>query len=480
MGCAASSIDNERVQRCKERRRLMKQLVGLRGQFAAAQMAYLQSLKNTGITLRQFTESEFLELENPPFPVALPPSPPLPLPPSPPPPPPYSPDEGKAKDKRREELVQEECIEFDEDSSCITPPPPPPVLRSSWDLWDPFDPSSSSPPLRQKKKEQVQQAEEEVWAETNTEFEEELGEEVVANAVLNSLPEKTMSVELADDNSSTMSGYTKDTADMHMMISRNKKTLARIVKELDDYFLKASASGKEIAVLLDTNKGDLLRHNFGENNRKSFKSAKVFSALSWSWSSKSLHSSRESIENPGSSEPCNPGGLCITLDKLYEKEHRLYEEVKEDEMSKLEYERKILLLSKQESENQDSMKIERTRSSIESLQSSILCLSQSISRTCSSILQLRDEELHLQLVDLSAGLMHMWRTMCECHQVQNHIAQQVNHLTDHSSMEPTTEYHRQATAQLETEVIACRMTTHLVFKPSVKNGSLPLTGCLIR
>ena len=46
----------------------------------------------------------------------------------------------------------------------------------------------------------------------------------------------------------------------------------------------------------------------------------------------------------------------------------------------------------------------------------------------------------------------MWRTMYECHQVQKHISQQVNHLTNHLIRDSTTEYHRQATAQLETEV----------------------------
>ena len=101
MGCVASRIDKEeRVRICKERKMLMKQLVGFRGEFADAQLAYLRSLKNTGVTLRQFTESESLELENTTFGIALPPSPPPPLPPSPPPPPNFSPDSRKFEDSR--------------------------------------------------------------------------------------------------------------------------------------------------------------------------------------------------------------------------------------------------------------------------------------------------------------------------------------------------------------------------------------------
>ncbi|RVW98519.1 Nitrate regulatory gene2 protein [Vitis vinifera] len=125
---------------------------------------------------------------------------------------------------------------------------------------------------------------------------------------------------------------------------------------------------------------------------------------------------------------------------------------KDEEITKLLHERKSLLLQKQEEEDQDWTKIEKTRSCVESLQSDMIALQQSISRTCSSILKLIDDELYPQLVALTSGLMHMWRTMYECHQVQKHISQQVNHLTNHQIRDSTTDFHRQATAQLETEV----------------------------
>ncbi|GAA0155214.1 hypothetical protein LIER_38045 [Lithospermum erythrorhizon] len=49
-------------------------------------------------------------------------------------------------------------------------------------------------------------------------------------------------------------------------------------------------------------------------------------------------------------------------------------------------------------------------------------------------------------------LIHMWSTMHECHQVQNYISQQLSHLSDQLNMDPTTAYHRQAAAQLKTEI----------------------------
>ncbi|KAK9267175.1 hypothetical protein L1049_009595 [Liquidambar formosana] len=451
MGCAASRIDREeRVQICKERKRLMKKLVGFREEFADAQLAYLRSLKNTGVTLRQFTESDSLELETTPFGMALPPSPPPPLPPSPPPPPPFSPDLRKFDDNQKEEVSQEEeSIEIDEDDSLT--PPPPPIPSSSWDYWDPFGSSSQHP---QKKSEAVEQVEEENWAETKSEFEEEDQEdEVIADVVVNRLPQKPQPVELVDDNSSMMSWHTKDTTDMAMVVWKNKKNLPGLVKELDDYFLKASAGGKEIAILMDIYEGNTsLPQNFKENKRKRSNSAKVFSALSWSWSSKSLQSTRDAVEFCGPGESCRPGAHCITLGKLYMEEQRLYKEVKEEEITKLEHERKSLLLQKQEDEDHEWTKTEKTRLSVESLQSDINFLQRSISRTCSSILKLIDEELHPQLVTLTSGLMHIWRRMYECHQVQNHISQQVNHLTNNQDTDPTTDYHRQATAQLVNEV----------------------------
>lgn len=452
MGCVASTIDkDERVQICKERKKLMKQLVGFRGEFADALLAYLRALKNTGVTLRQFTESESLEsldLENTTYGLALPPSPPLPLPPSPPPPPPFSPDLRKFdENNQKEEVPRVESIEIEEGDNYTLSPPP---IESLWDSWDTF--TRSSHHHHHKKSEVVELVEDDKWAETKTEFEEEdQKEEHIVKFAVNPLPEKPQPVELVDDNSSTMSGYTKDTADMPTVVLRGKKTLEGIMKELDDYFLKASAGGKEIAVLVDINGGHTFHsQGFNENNRKN--SAKVFSALSWSWSSKSLLVTKEAVDLCDSSEPCRPGAHCVTLRKIYAAEQRLYKEVKEEEMAKLEHDRKSFLLQKQEDENHDWTKIEKTRLTVESLEAEIVSLQHSISSICSSMLKLIEKELYLQLVTLTSGLMQMWKTMYECHQVQNHISQQLNHLHDNPSTDFSTDYHRQATAQLETEV----------------------------
>ncbi|KAF9624572.1 hypothetical protein IFM89_011746 [Coptis chinensis] len=61
---------------------------------------------------------------------------------------------------------------------------------------------------------------------------------------------------------------------------------------------------------------------------KRCKSSKVFSALSWSWTSRALHSSKDAIDFNEPGEPFKLGAYGITLDKIYAEEEKLYKEVK--------------------------------------------------------------------------------------------------------------------------------------------------------
>lgn len=250
----------------------MKELLAFRKEFADSQLTYLRALKNTGVTLRQFTESETLELDEPPaFGHILPPSPPPPLPPSPPPPPNFSPDLRGCLSKDSLMTPKEEIMDINEDDSNnnTPPPPPPPVLNTSWEYWDPFGSSSAECEQKVEAGEQV----EEKWEETKSEFEDEEDQEEeelgAAGSVDNMLPGKQQNVDSVDDNSSTVSWNTKDAADMAMVVWRSKKTLARIIRELDDHFLKVSAGGKDIAVFLDVNVGETLHYYYSIRENKS-------------------------------------------------------------------------------------------------------------------------------------------------------------------------------------------------------------------
>ncbi|KAL7600148.1 protein ROLLING AND ERECT LEAF 2 [Lactuca sativa] len=100
MGCTQSKIENEEiVNRCKERKTVMKESVSARNAFAAAHFSYAAALKNTGAALSDYAQGEvqFSDHRHPSSVDAvsssttiLPPAPPQPpyenLPPPPPPP----------------------------------------------------------------------------------------------------------------------------------------------------------------------------------------------------------------------------------------------------------------------------------------------------------------------------------------------------------------------------------------------------------
>ncbi|XP_014502387.1 nitrate regulatory gene2 protein [Vigna radiata var. radiata] len=430
MGCVFSSIDeDEKVGRCKERKRLMKQLVKIRGDYSDSLLAYLKSLRNTGATLRQFTESDTIEFETASNGIAEPAcSSPKADKLLPPPLPPFLTDKSM--------VHEDEILETDD----INVPP----LQ--------IDPSLSSLRLYRcpDRNEMMEPVEEDNWEETKTEFEDEDAEAAVIAEKLRRGKQQLM--ETVDENSSAISLYRKDATATPVTVSRCGKTLEGIGKELDDQFLKASGCIKEIAVLIDISGGDtLLRQNSGRHDRKRGNSAKVFSVLSWSRHSKSPPSTKDCAEFSGHSEPCKPGAHCATLKRLYAAEKKLFKAVKEEGIVALEFDRKMSLLQKQEDENLDMVKIDKTRSCVEKLESDLISLRQCISDTTSSILEMIDEELLPQLVALTAGLVQMWRTMREAHEAQILISQQLSSLSDSHNTILNSEYHHQATIQFQTE-----------------------------
>uniref|UniRef100_A0A0E0JKH7 DUF632 domain-containing protein n=1 Tax=Oryza punctata TaxID=4537 RepID=A0A0E0JKH7_ORYPU len=519
MGCTHSKVeDEEAVRRCKDRRKLMKQLVRRRVELAAAQTAYLQSLRNTGATLRQFAEVESALSQQLPAGIAVPPSPPPPpppppppvpvppaysvtssvpaysmtssLPPSPRPPPPlpFSPIVIRRK-KRDGELDGDDSTDDDDDTdSCSTPLPPPPPPGVEWEYLEPFAmrplnfPSSLADRIDKEVASQVTM-DDDNWVETNTEFDGYDDESVSGNVdgIVSSVHlNQAKSRALGDDNSSMVSWVTKD-SDSSAMAWRSKKSLAGIAKEIDEYFLKAAASGSDIVILLDSSGGQPDPSELEANRGKNSKSAKVFSTLSWSWSFKSAQANRQSSMH--SSDASGYGYHGKTLEKLYEEEQKLYKLVKDEEFARLQYRKNTSLLQRLESGDHDKLHAEKVRDSIEELQARIISLEEAAGLTCLSISKLRDEELYPQIIELSAGLVHMWRTMYECHQVQNHIAQQANLLGNLPANEPTTDTHCQATSQLEVEVSAwhssfCNLITLQRDYVTILNQWIKLTDCL--
>ncbi|KAL6220719.1 hypothetical protein ACLB2K_008475 [Fragaria x ananassa] len=417
MGCCYSRIEREEmVSRCKSRKRYMKQLVKARQAWSASHSMYLRSLRSTGAALLQFSNAETTlhHQHHPSYPTTThhhrlnnhthhsPPPPQTPQTPlQPPPPPPRSPSSETT---------------WTSTASTPLPPPPPPPPSSTWDFWDPFVPSSS------------RSVTEEEWEATTT----------ASDAVVTTVTGAASTVAPP----SIVSGFSKDSeaSSMAMVVSRNAKDLVEIIKELDDYFLKAADAGKV--------------YNHGCN---------LSTPSTWAWgSSPKLNvfgkmGCDEMVLSHLGSEIGSDGVVhsshCSTVERLYAWEKKLFQEVKEAETIKIEHEKRVSTLKKLEMKRAaDYVKTEKTKKEVEKLESQMMVSSQAIETTSAEIIKIRDTELYPQLLELVKGLMCMWRSMYECHQVQKHIVQQLKYLNTVPSTEPTSEIHRQSTLQLEVHV----------------------------
>ncbi|KAL6956816.1 Protein ALTERED PHOSPHATE STARVATION RESPONSE 1 [Sarracenia purpurea var. burkii] len=221
MGCCYSRVEREEmVSRCKARKRYMKQFVKARQALSASHAMYLRSLRSTGSALLQFATAEINHHHHhhhlPPLFPSPPPRPQTPPPPPPPPPPPMSP----SSDTWTTSTTASTALP--------PPPPPPPPASSSWDFWDPFMMPSSSRPVI-----------EEEWEETTTASE---------LAVTNTIGAASVTAP-----HSAVSGFSKysSRSELAMVVSSKSKDLVEIIKEVDEYFVKAADAGAHLSALLE-------------------------------------------------------------------------------------------------------------------------------------------------------------------------------------------------------------------------------------
>ncbi|KAL9252500.1 Nitrate regulatory gene2 protein-like protein [Drosera capensis] len=254
-----------------------------------------------------------------------------------------------------------------------------------------------------------------------------------------------------------------DVSDMRMVVRH--KDLKEIVVSIKEYFDKAADAGDQVAELLETGRAQLDR-SFRQLKKTVYHSSGVLSNLSSTWTSKPPLAVKYELDAAALDEPGGPKSLFSTLERLLAWEKKLYEEVKARETVKIEHEKKLATLQSQEYKGEDEAKLDKTKASIKRLQSLIIVTSQAVNTTSSAILGLRNSDLVPQLVELCHGLMYMWRSMNQLHDVQNQIVQQVRGLVNRSSKgDSTSELHRQATRDLESAVSAwhssfCRLVKY--------------------
>ncbi|KAG8092572.1 hypothetical protein GUJ93_ZPchr0012g19843 [Zizania palustris] len=250
------------------------------------------------------------------------------------------------------------------------------------------------------------------------------------------------------DSSSTVMA----TVEMRMVVRH--RTLAEIVAAIEEYFVKAAEAGNGVSELLEASRAQLDR-NFRQLKKTVYHSNSVLSALSSTWTSKPPLAVRYKLDtNALEMESMEGKSHGSTLERLLAWEKKLYEEVKARENVKIEHEKKLSTLQSLEYRGKDSAKLDKTKASINKLQSLIIVTSQAATTTSSAIVRVRDNELAPQLVELCFALLSMWRSMNHFHEIQNEIVQQVRGLVDNSMAESTSDLHRFATRDLEAAVSA--------------------------
>ncbi|CAA3020897.1 Hypothetical predicted protein [Olea europaea subsp. europaea] len=232
------------------------------------------------------------------------------------------------------------------------------------------------------------------------------------------------------------------------------KDLAEIVNAIKEYFDKAASAGEQVSEVLEVGRAQLDR-SFKQLKKTVYHSSGMLSNLSSSWTSKPPIAVKYRLDPNSVDQPGGPKSICSTLERLLAWEKKLYQEIKAREGVKIEHEKKLSALQSQEYRGNEEAKLDKTKASIQRLQSLIFVTSQAVSTTSSAITGLRDSDLIPQLVELCHGFMYMWKSMHQFHEVQNDIVQQVRGLVNRATKgESTSDLHRQATRDLESAVSA--------------------------
>ncbi|KAG6698492.1 hypothetical protein I3842_08G023000 [Carya illinoinensis] len=462
MGCAQSRIDNEEsVSRCKDRKNLIKEAVIARNAFAAGHSGYAVALKDTGAALSDYGHGEAEELHQQPV------DPTTSQPPSPPPPP----------------------------MDNFLPPPPLPNFSPSPSP-GPMKRTTSLPamPLKPRKARAIAIAEEEEDEEEGEDDDEGdigmknnviiakdsrngAGEEVPPLAPeMKAVPPMPESKGMAWDyffmveetqnvgpnGSDLVEPKTPERVDekeKEKEIERSKTaleelkrvakavpsvSLMKVLSELDDHFLKASQSAQEVSNMLEATR--LHYHsNFADNRGHIDHSERVMRVITWNKSFRALATSEGGKDDFDSEE--NETHATV-LDKLLAWEKKLHQEVKQGELMKLEYQRKVSLLNKQKKRNVSAESLEKTKAAVSHLHTRYIVDMQSMDSTVLEVNRLRDEQLYPKLVELVDGMAQMWATMRAHHKNQLTLVIDLKSLDIAHAPKETTKHHHDRTIQL--------------------------------
>ncbi|KAG1361008.1 nitrate regulatory gene2 protein [Cocos nucifera] len=211
------------------------------------------------------------------------------------------------------------------------------------------------------------------------------------------------------------------------------RDLLEALRSVEDHFIRAYDAGKEVSRMLEATRVNVQTglDDVKENSSKiiqaitwhrtpslssSYKShlASSSSGTSWTESKSDLFDDYSGMES---------GSHSQTLGRLYAWEKKLYEEVKTLILYLLSVNIKINKLMVHVL--MDSA-VDKTRAVVRDLHSRIWVALRAAETISERIQQLRDEELHPQLIELLQGLSRAWKIMLESHETQKQIMFEVN------------------------------------------------------
>ncbi|PIN19187.1 hypothetical protein CDL12_08138 [Handroanthus impetiginosus] len=479
MGCVASRLEEEDevVSICRERKHQLKLAVERRYTLANAHYKYCQSLYGVSAAINLFVARH----SSPPSPFYItfpPPSPPKENVVSNPLFLQQTPSEPTKKtnsldtftsceeecEKKNEKEKEEVCGYFYMDMPQAMPSP---QRDFGWDFFNPFD-SVTRPEIisvyNRISEEDLRVVREE---EGIPELEDEEGEKGT----------ETLDVEMKVHGDEVVKA--REGANMRQEEVPQKgltvidtpvrgRELLEALKDIEDHFMRAYDSGKDVSRMLECKKVRL-QSNLEEIKENSTKLIQVItwrSASSRSSSCKSLVAASASKSSSTWTEFSNDlfddyGGMAsgshsLTLERLYAWEKKLCEQVKDGDSIRRIYERKCNQLRNQDAKGDEGLTADKTRAAVKDLYSRILVAIRSAETISNNIEKLRDEELEPQLRELLQGMARTWQIMLECHEIQNKIIFEVKTFTCPSYGKFCNESHRLATLQLDAELMNWR------------------------
>ncbi|CAJ2677027.1 unnamed protein product [Trifolium pratense] len=358
---------------------------------------------------------------------------------------------------------------LDDESNVVSPmPPPPPEFGASWDFFDPGEDSESfrfvvpGSEFKDCRDQWLQSGlDDHSVVSSGVEGCKQLVDGKVKQLEAPGSTGDDINLDVADKGdvgrSSSKKEEEKNMAEKNVcteredpseFITHRAKDFLSSIKNIEHRFIRASESGRDVSRLLEANK---IKVGFSDAKGKSStmalitaiqpvccrrKTSPVFQEpvqkiISWkrttSYRSSSSRNplaskSREDIDDSGSDfveEFCMiAGSHSSTLDRLYAWERKLYDEVKASESIRKDYDRKCHQLRHQFAKDQGTQVIDKTRAVVKDLHSRITVAIYSVDSISKRIEKMRDEELYPQLLELTDGLVRMWKAMLECHHAQ--------------------------------------------------------------